>query len=87
MVKDMEFTASDYNSLPQWLRDNWGVKVEFNNGCVVWLENDLEMIWGTDPYGQDWGCNYKSGWDLSIINWLKYWDVERTESGGLTVMN
>lgn len=83
----MEFTGSDYSDLLQWLRDNWDVKAEFSNGCVVWLKDDFGMIWGTDPYGQDWGCSYKVKWELSIRNWVTYWDADRTETGDLIVRN
>jgi len=85
ILNTTKFTDVDYIILPQWLRNNWGSKVEFNNGCIVWLENDLKMIWGTNPYGLDWGCNYSDGWELSIINWVKYWDKKRSETGSLIV--
>ncbi len=83
----MEFNGSDYSGLLPWLRDNWGAKAEFDNGCIVWLEDDLQMIWGADPYGLDWGCNYKEGWEFLIKNWLTYWDNDRTETDDLILSN
>lgn len=59
------------------------MKVDFDNGCSVWLEDDGGIIWKTNPYGQDSRCNYTVGWENNILKWLKYWDEPRTETGDL----
>jgi len=80
---ELRFQGQDYSKLHSWLNHNWGSRVEFENGCSVWLEDDSGMIWRTDPYGQDGGCNCVDGWEKNIQEWLKYWDDPRTETGSL----
>lgn len=77
------FEGLEYSCLLTWLNENWGRTVVFDNGCSVCLQNDNNIIWRTDPYGQDSGCNYVDGWENNIREWVKYWNEPRTETGNL----
>ena len=79
----VEFEGNNYSRLAEFLNQNMGAVVEFNNGCSVYLKVDVGMLWRTDPYGQDGGCNFKDGWEDNIREWLRYWDEPRTETGAL----
>ena len=78
------FKGQDYAELTAWLNENWGNRVEFDNGCTVWLENDDGILWRRDPYGQDSACRYSEGWETRLKRWVSYWDEPRTEAGLLT---
>ena len=45
--------------------------------------DDDGIFWGTDPYGLVWACYGSDNWVKSILNWLKYWDESRDETGAL----
>ena len=78
--------CSDYRdakALSVFLQTHWGNAIRFGNGCTIHLEDDDEVIWGGDPYGQDWGCDYEPGWEAEIHTWLLYWDEPRDEAGQL----
>lgn len=82
-MKRIEYEEEGYDDVESWMSSNFGKTVEFKNGCTVFLEDDSGCIWGTNPYGQDWACNYKKDWQGQVVNWLVYWDAPRTETGDL----
>lgn len=79
----MNYEGQDYRHLLEFLSQNLGNNINFDNGCFLSLKDDNGFIWGTDPYGQDWGCNLDDGWESKIKSWLEYWDESRDEWGQL----
>lgn len=75
----------DEKSLALSIINHRGYFVEFENGCLVALNDDNGVYWGTSPYGSDWCCNSGEGYELRIINWLNYWNESRTENGSYVV--
>jgi hypothetical protein len=81
--ESIEYNLDDYSDLAIWLRNHWGASIRFPNGCGIILINDDGLIWGWSPYGIDWGCNHKEGWEEKVRNWLEFWDEPRDESGSI----
>lgn len=77
----LNYDTDDYSVLDLYLKENWGCKIEFDNGCILFLEVDNFAIWGTNPYGLDRCFNHSQGWIDIIISWLEYWDDHRDEWG------
>jgi len=84
-MEAVEYINENYIGLTSWLIENWGKKAVFTNGCIIWLEDDDGLIYGTDPYGKDWFATYNENIKDNIKNWLEYWDEDRTETGELIV--
>lgn len=58
-----------------------GERVEFSNGCTVFLIDDNDIYWGTNPYGLDHGWNADDSYICKVIKWLEYWNEARDEQG------
>lgn len=81
MCMVVEIDSDDKTNLAQNILTNLGNQIQFSNGCWVSLEDDNGMFWGVCPYNQDWGCNSNDDYIEPIMNWIKYWDEPRTETG------
>ena len=79
----VEIDSDDKASLANNIQAYLGKSIQFSNGCWVSLEDDNGVFWGVSPYNQDWGCNTNDDYIKSIMNWIKYWDEPRTETGEL----
>lgn len=71
------------SNIEQLILKSLGKNVKFFNGCTVCLMDDDGIFWGTDPYGLVWACYGSDNWVKSILNWFKYWDESRDETGAL----
>lgn len=80
-MEKIEYIGRDYAGLTEFLNKHWGCDAEFSNGCSIYLTDDNGLLWGTTPYGQDWACNYREGWEGRVKAWLVYWDAPRDEWG------
>jgi hypothetical protein len=78
--------SDDKSTLALNLQSNVGNNIQFSNGCWVSLKVDNGLYLGECPYGLIWGCNSSGDFVKSIINWVEYWDVPRTETGALVVI-
>lgn len=66
------------------IESNNGLPMDFTNGCTLWLDEvDGDMWWGSSPYGVDTGGSKIDDWVNAIINWVTYWNDDRTETGEL----
>ena len=63
------------------IKANVGRYIRFSNGCTLDLINDDGIYQGTGPYGIDWACNVDEEVFDSILQWVEYWNADRTENG------
>ena len=74
-LNTVQLSGSESN-IEQLILKAQGNKIQFFNGCIIWLTDDNGVFWGTDLYGLDWACNVSD-------NCVKYWDESRDETGAL----
>lgn len=78
-------TTKDKSQRQEFIKANQGNIIEFQNGCWLRLIEDNGIYWGVTPYGQDWACNADHEFLEKAMNWLNYWDENRTETGQLVI--
>ncbi|MEV3801940.1 hypothetical protein RI528_00105 [Aeromonas veronii] len=79
--KTESIDSKDLEAVKEALISSIGGRVDFSNGCTVFLMDDYGIYWGTNPYGVDHGWNADSDYLHKVIEWIEYWNVARDEQG------
>ncbi|MCX4117206.1 hypothetical protein [Aeromonas hydrophila] len=80
-TKTESIDSKDLEAVRKALISMIGERVDFSNGCTVFLIDDNGIYWGTNPYGIDRGWDVNEHYISNVIKWLEYWNEARDEQG------
>lgn len=80
-TKTESIDSKDLEAVREALISMIGERVDFSNGCTVFLIDDNGIYWGTNPYGVDHGWNADGDYVRKVVAWLEYWNEARDEQG------